>query len=368
MGKRELLIVIAFVAMGVVAYEVAAPPNPQGSGFSFSRFWQNARRRLRGNRALQQSVQKGVLTLPPAATELRVHGLARGVEVIGENRRDIAYELTVESNGPDEATALAYARQTTISHDDLGTALAIDISAPREGTQWAHLVLHVPARLAVRVDGGSSADVSRVASVRLESVLGTTTVSHVAGRVTGTHRSGTLTVSDSGSVDLSLVASRAEFSGISGSLTLTLRSGTCAVREVGGPIEIDETTAEVTITDPSRPVRVGGMAGRVTIDRPRDQARVDLRRAEIDVTLDAAAPLTLLATDDTLRLRLVGPPPVAIDAVASGGGHIRADLAGASVETVRDEQRLALTFGGGTSAPRVVLRNLRGDIVISMRK
>jgi hypothetical protein len=367
MGKRELLIVIAFVAMGIVAYEVAAPPDTSGSGFSFSRLVQNVRRQIRGNHASAKATRTGVLTLSAAVTEVRVHGTARGVSVIGENRPDIGYELEVESNGPDEATALQYARQTALSQDDLGSALALDISTPREGTQWAHLVLHVPARLTVRVDGGTSDSISGVAAARLESVLGQTSVTHVAGRVSGTQRGGVLKVTDAGSVDLALVASRATFSGISDSLTLTTRAGTCEVRDVRGPIEIDQTAGEVTLTAPSGPVRVGGTGGRVTIDRPRHEARVDVRRTEVDVTLDAAVPLTLLATDDTLRLTLVGPPAVTLDAVASGGGHIRGDGADLTPTTAGDEQRLARTIGTGQAA-RVVLRNLRGDIVIGMRK
>jgi hypothetical protein len=367
MGKRELLIVIAFMAMGIVAYELAAPAQPAGSGFSFSRFWQSAARHLRGNRATQSSIQQGVLMLPATATELRVHGPARGVQVVGEDRRDVAWQLAVESNGPDDATALAYARQTTLTHDDLGTALALDIRTPREGTQWAHLVLRVPARLTVRIDGGSAADIAGVAGVRLENVQGTTTISRVAGRVTGTHRSGALTVSDAAVVDLSLVASRAELSGISSSLTLATRAGTCDIRNVRAPIEVDQAGAELTITDPSGPVRVGGTGGRVTIERPRQPVHLDVRRTEIDVTLDAAVPLTLLTTDDPMQLGLIGAPAVAIDAVASDGGHIRTEDPTLRVATIDREQQLTHTFGAA-DAPRVVLRNLRGDIVIAKRK
>ena len=50
-----------------------------------------------------------------------------------------------------------------------------------------------------------------------------------------------------------------------------------------------------------------------------------MRRAEVEVSLDEPVPLTLLTSDETLRLMLDGPPAISLDAVATEGGSIRAE-------------------------------------------
>src|SRR5436853_7265628 len=118
MGKRELFIALAFVLAGVVAYQLTAPPpTPGAEGFSFSRFWNNARRGIRGNAAQAMFTKTGSLPVGPDLAELRVEGVTRQVRLIGESRSDIGYELTVEWTGVDRETALGYAKQVTVKPD-----------------------------------------------------------------------------------------------------------------------------------------------------------------------------------------------------------------------------------------------------------
>ena len=52
MGKRELVIAVAFIIAGAIAYQFTAPPpKTNEQGFSFSRFLSNARKGIRGNQA-----------------------------------------------------------------------------------------------------------------------------------------------------------------------------------------------------------------------------------------------------------------------------------------------------------------------------
>src|SRR6476661_4599703 len=113
MGKRELLIIVAFAAVIAVVYQITAPPAKPGEGFSFSRLWRNARQSVRSNAATAHNSDTGAIPAGPAITQLRVTGVGK-TKIFGENRQDIAYELEVESSGPDEATALQYARQTVL--------------------------------------------------------------------------------------------------------------------------------------------------------------------------------------------------------------------------------------------------------------
>ena len=364
MGKRELFIALTFVTVGVIAYHLTAPaPTPNSRGFSVSRLWDNARRGMRGNFAQATATSEGTLPVTAALTEVRLEGLLTGrVQLVGESRGDISYQLTVQSTGPDPGTALDFAKRVRLRTDDLGSALTLQLEYPREGRQSALLLVRLPSRLAAIVDGATGAEVSNLASAHLDGISGDANVSHVAGLVAGSHRNGSMTVSDVGAVKLTLQRSRASFERVARGLTIDVRDGECRIDHVGGPVELDEMRAEVTIANPSGAVRVGGTDGRITLVHPLAESTIDVRRAEIEVQLAAAVPLRLLTTDDTLRLLLDGPPAVTMDAVARQG-RIDATDFGLQPEDVDQEARLSHTFGTNGVA-RVSLRNARGEIVI----
>ncbi len=364
MGKRELFIAIAFIAVGAVAYQLTAPPRKPGEeGFSFTRFWGRARRGMAGNRAQTSVTQRGTIAVPAGLLEVRVEGV-RAVRVTGEARQDIAYEMEVMSSGPDFPTAQKYADAASLKQDDLGQALTLRATAPDGARQSANLVLRVPSRLGLRVAGGSSGngvDATRLASLHLENVSGDSEISEVAGLVSGVHRNGSLKVHDVGSVKLSLQRSRATFEAIQKGLTLDVRDGECRIAGSKGPIEVDESRTEVAIIRHDGPIRLGGNDGRVTLDDPQREVKIEVRSAEVEVRLVQAVPLTVLTSDDTLRLLLDGPPAVSLDAAANLG-RIQATDFGLQPEWADQEARLAHAFGRG--GPRVALRNVRGDIVI----
>jgi len=367
MGKRELLIIAAFIAIGVVAFEVSAPPAPEGRSFSLARFFDAARRNMRGNSAVASTTLTGDIPLASSVTEVRISGANRGVHVVGEDRTSIAYELHVESDGPDDATALASAKRASLKQDDLGTSLALTVTYPKEGQQWGALVMRVPARLAVRVGGGGGADVSAVRSVDLDQVSGATSIREISGAVTGSHRNGDLAIENVGAADLNLASSRAKITGVEHNIVMTSRSGRVDISGAKGVIEIDENNQEITIHNPAGSVRVTGTAGHVTVDEPKQEVKVDCRRTEVELTLSQSVPATLLTTDETIRLTLAGTPQIALDAAASEGGVIHAEDLGLDVKSEEGEQRVTHNFGASPTA-RVTLRSARGNIVIRKAK
>jgi acetolactate synthase regulatory subunit len=369
MGKRELLIIVAFVAIGAVAFELTAPPAPEGRSFSLSRWWQSARRGMRGNQAIASSTQRGEIELNDSVSELRVGGLNRGVRIVGDDRKNIAWELHVESNGPDDATALAWSKKAKLKLDDLGSSLSVSVSFPSEGTQWGALILKVPARLALKISGGSGgADVTEVAAVDFDRVSGTITIKDIAGAATGTQTNGELTIDGAAAVDMTLTNTRAKITDVRKSVVLNARNGRCEIADVAGSVEIDQSNQETTVEAPGGPVRVAGTGGHLTIEHPQKEVKVDCRRAEVEVTIDESVPMTLLTTDETLRLMLDGPPAISMDAVATEGGSIRAEDFDLPIKSVEGEQRCSKVFGDGGSPPRVTLRAVRGSIVIRKAK
>jgi len=364
MGKRELVIALAFVAAGVIAYQLTAPaPRAGEEPFSISRLWNMAGGRMRGNAAHATVSKSGTIPVSPGTSTLRIviMGTSRQVRVIGERREDIAYELSVESTGPDRGTAENYANQVSVKADDLGSAVTMRVDFPRGGRQSIGVTVRLPARLGV-FTGGSGLDVSHVASAHLDNVSGESRIASIDGDLTGSARNGSLEVRAVGSAKLSLQRTRATFEDVQRTLTLDVRDGDCKVSGVRGPIEIEESRADIQIKNAAGPVRVTGADGRVTLENPSAESTIDARRAEVEVRLAQPVPLTLLTTDDTLRLLLDGPPNVSIDAVATMG-QIQAGDFGVKPETIDQDARLTYTFGSGAGA-RVSLRNIRGNIVV----
>jgi hypothetical protein len=325
---------------------------------------------MQSDRAQGSDTQRGTLTAGAGLSEIRVSHITRGVTIIGEPRTDISFELKVNSTGPDEATAISYAKRTSLKVDDLGTSLSLTADYPSEGSQVSELTLHVPSRLSARLDNTQSAKVhiTGIAGVRFETASGDSVLEKIAGPITGQFRAGTLNVAGAERLDVSLSATSATIDGVRDAVTITARAGRCHLSHTEGAIEIDATNAEVDIDQPAGSVHVGASGGHVTVTAPAKQTDIEGRRTEIDVTIAAAVPLTLVTSNDSLRLRFRGePPPVSIDAVASDGGSIRADDPRLTPTHDDRSARLAFSFGGA-SAPRVVMRNTSGEIVIGVTK
>jgi hypothetical protein len=368
MGRRELLIALAFVVVGIVAYQFGAPPARAGQGFSFARFFTNARQKLQADRAQASYTQRGTLPVTPDLAEVRVSKITQRITITGEARSDIAYELKVDSTGPDEATALSYAKRTTLTTDDLGSALALGADYPSEGSQVAELTLRVPLRLSARLDNAESVRITHIGGVRFDGLAGEAVLQGLSGAVTGTFRTGSFSVTGASSVDMSLQGANATVDGITHDATLTVRSGRCTLSHIVGAIEIDATNTEVVVTEPKSGVHVAATGGHVSVTRPEHAIDLEGRRTGLEVTLAAAVPMTLITSDEPLTLRFeAAPPSIAIDAAASDGGSIRADDPRLAITSDNRTKRFVHDFGG-PSAPRVVLRNQRGEIVIGIAK
>ena len=128
MGKRELFIILGFVAVGIVAYQLTAPASTS-EGFSFSKVWEAMRREVHGNPASAETTLAGAIPVTESLAEVRFDNISR-LHVLGETRKDVSYELKVESNGPDEATALSYAKAAQLVTDDMGTAVSFRVKLP----------------------------------------------------------------------------------------------------------------------------------------------------------------------------------------------------------------------------------------------
>jgi hypothetical protein len=363
MGKRELLIIVIFVAVGTVAYQFTAPPATGDRGFSFSRIFSEARREMRGNPGHGKFVHTASVPVPADLREVRLIGVSEGVKIIGDSTGDtVDYEFTVTSNGPDDAAALGYAKETALERDDLGDSMVFRTVYPRPASQRSTIVMHVPARLAVRVESSMGADINGVAAVHLEAMRSRVTLTKVAGSVTGTQQDGDFTITGAGSVKMRLIRSKSQITNVTGGLTLDLRDGESAIRESAGAIEVDEVRSDLSISDHQGAITVRGNDGTITILRPAAETRVDVRRAEVEVLVERAVPMPIITSDEPLRLILAGAPAFSLDAAASDAA-IQAVEFDLKPEKAEADARLSHQFGGKSDV-RITLRNTRADIVL----
>jgi hypothetical protein len=362
MGKRELLIILAFIVVGTVAYQVTAPPaEPSSRSFSFSDIFNSARREMRGNPASATITKVTTFPAPASLEELRLNGSVT-MTVTGEDRSDIECQMTITSNGPDDETAKAWAQKVELTPDELGPTLVVRATFPEEGSQEATLVVRVPKRLAVRVEAFRTAAVDNVASAHVEASRGKVTLTGIAGAVTGVHQDNTLTVKGAGSVKLRLLRLKANFTGVRNGLVLDVRDSEATIAESAGTAEIDLARGEVTMTGHTGEATIRGTDGRVVLDRPAAPATVDVRRTEVEATVKDAVALTLITTDSTARLRMDGTPRLTLDAAAIDGKIQAAEFALTPTSDARGE-KLAHTFGAA-GGPKVTMRTTGGDVVV----
>lgn len=363
MGKRELLIIAGFVAVGLIVYQVTAPPSTGTSTFSFANLFNEARREMRGNPAQAEITHTATVPVGAAHREVRVLRVAREVHVIGEDRADIEYALAVSSTGPDDEAARGYAAQTVFQRDEVGDSLVLRVHYPAEARQQTSAVVRVPARLAVRVENATGVTIAGVAGAHIEATRGAITLTDIAGPVTGDHQDGSVTVTRAASVKkMRLTRLRSRFEGVTGGLTLDIRDGECDVAASSGPVEIDTLRATLTLTGHRGPVVVRGADGRVTLDAPGGESRVEMRRTEVEAILTGRVPVTILTTDQTARVFVRDTAALTLDALATEGRIQAADLQ-LTPETVGNDMKLVHTFGAGGDV-RVTVRNTRGEIVL----
>jgi hypothetical protein len=366
MGKRELVLILGFVVAGIIVFQLTAPAG-DGEGFSFSRLWNRARAEISSNSASATVARRDAIPVPAEVEELQLTDLPSGLQVSGEERADIQYELEVNSTGPDQQTAAESAKKVTVRSDRVGSLLTLSMFYPPEARQTAKATLRVPKRLSLRLQNGRRVTVTGVASVRLDPALGDTRLEGVAGAVTGTHRGGAIAITRAASVNLSVVNSSVTISEVARGIALDVRSGgNTTIEGTAGALEIEAVNATISVARHAGSIRMTGSGGRVSVDGPAADTRLEMRGTEIELMIRDAVPVTAQTSEDTLRVIVIGSPAVRIDALADGG-TIQAPEFGLQPEEIEGRQRLQASVGDRATAT-IALRNRRSDIVIRKGK
>jgi hypothetical protein len=362
MGKRELLVVFVFVILGIVVYQITAPPST-GSGFSVS-LGETARRiarEIRSESANAEHTSESVRLVAPSVREIRVDSV-RSVTVIGEARPDIAIGLKVSSTGVDTAEASSLAAAAKLVVDETPSALSFSVSYPQAGRQTASLTLRVPARLALRLEEIRGAIlVSDLAGLQLAATRGETTVTNIAGAVEGDHRGGRLEVVSSGSVRLTIRSAEVQLRHVSGPTRLDLTGGELKADSLAGDLTIESRSTEIDVDEASGEVKVNATAGSVTLGGLRRTVRCDGQHTDLRLRLATAAAVTVFSTGGSVDLATPPGGGVTIDAAATGG-DVQVTGLDLPVSTDGRTQRVSGDVAGG--GPTVSLRATNGTITV----
>ncbi|MGB2714332.1 MAG: hypothetical protein WBC51_09155 [Vicinamibacterales bacterium] len=375
MGKRELLLIVAFVIVGAVVYQATAPPaGPNERRFSLSKIVDHLRREMRGNRARAEETKVIPLEITATTTEIRVAGFFVELSVTGENRAGVEARFHVSSNGYDEAEAKSLVGQTQLIVDRAGPVLRLTSKYPQGGRQEGRLTLLVPARLVARIDQGSPrTSILNLAGVEMPNLRGETSIKHISGRVTLTHRAGRLLIEDVATLKLTTRGSDVTVTNVKADASFAVQSGELTATSLGGPIDVESQSSSVTLRkleDARGPLRVNAVGGSITLDGLAGDARIDGRNAEIDITMAKAATIAVYSEGDE-PIQLTPPPGgFTLDAVVSHGRLALPEgfdprVTVAAAENDSEQRANGAVRGGG---PTITLRANRGDIRIRPRE
>jgi hypothetical protein len=376
MGKRELLLVIAFVLVGVVVYQATAPPPPPGAqGFSFSKLIDHVRREVRGNRASAELTRTDSVPLTADVEEVRIlagNGGYAELLIAGEERTDVATSLRVHSNAYDDEEARKTAAATVVKADRTATSVAYRINYPREGRQRAFLTMKVPARVRVRIEtAASKLVVENVAGVEMSNVRGELTVQKIAGAVTVIgHRGGAVRIAGAGSVKFQGRGTDVTLLDVGGEAQVTLeQGGELDASDVVGPVTLSARHAELTLQGSPRmrgPVRITANNGSVSLRDITVETRLEGHDAELELGMAAAAPVEITSQGGEITL---APPArgYRLDAlVVNGRITPETVLKELGLEFSHapdsDEMRVSGAVHGG--GPTITVRSSHSDLTV----
>ena len=376
MGKRELVLVLAFIVVGAVVYQVTAPPlSPGQEGFSLGRLARHFREAVHGRPSHASVETTRTDPADTSVTEIRVDIPLVDLTVLGDERDDVESKLTVDSDGVDEPEAQRLAKATTLHIDRAGAGLVVKVQFPADGRQRGSLAMRVPKRLLLRVENGNrngNVDVQHVAGVDIKGNRGTARVSDIDGEISLTHRgAAALNIARAGSVRLTINSGDAHVSDIRGAASIDTTGSNVELADIVGPLDLKSRNADVRIRNLSHlqpPLRCDMQSGRLEIDGLQTEARIDGRDTEMRITVARAVPITIDNTADDIT---IVPPPdgYTLDAIATDG-ELSVDAGvnqSAPVVKAGDEreQRINAPIHGG--GPAITIRNAHGDISIRAR-
>ncbi len=364
MGKRELLLVVVFVVLGVGVYQVTAPAAPADSpGFSLERLFQFARAHFQGPRE-RRTVTRTATLAPGAGVSVVDLGDIRGTVIVeGSDRADILVTLESGLAGLDAADLDAQEKALGLdltAKDEtatVGVRLAEQMRRPRH-----ELRVSVPRRLRVRLGGRGVAEVRDVAGLQLVEYRGELTTDGITGPITGDVREARIEFGEGASIQI-----RAENARIRAESPATVdvdgERGSIEIVDPQGPVTLKTDYARMNVRGTGGPVTVTGEGGVITLREVAHPLTMKAERLTVDAELQVPVATVIEIEDDTVEVTLPREGGVQLEASIEDG-TLRVPTGLTPVKSDRKESVTAAVGGGG---PLVKVTVNRGELRIRSR-
>jgi len=360
MGKRELGLILGFIVVGMIVWQVTAP-EAEGPGFSVKGWLSDVRREMRPRNASAEAVTHPAIPIDGSIRELRLTLSAGGdVTITAEDRDDIGTELRVVSDGVDEAEAKKLAGETGLKVSRFADSVVVGWEFPDPGRQVPALTLRVPKRLRIQLEGRGSAEVTGVDAVTLARQAGELKLTGIRTLIKGESR-GTVNIDGAGAVDLSIANNETALKGVTGEVKLNVRSGEVVMEQSAGRVEITGTDVRVRMKGVSGDLRVEVVEGDIELTDVAAAIDLDLRDAPATVDWLRAAEAKIEVRDGRLDLTLPRDAgSYSLDARASGG-ELRAPD---TLQKTTEGTDVSVAKTAGPAAPAIFVRGVGTTITI----
>lgn len=365
MGKRELLLLVVFVVLGVGVYQVTAPSSePDAPGFSLTRLFQMARAHVQGDLVRRTAQRTATLALPAGVSRLTLRALRGPVIVEASDRPDIEITVQLILGGIDEADLARQEQAVRLDLEASGTEasfalhLGDDGRRPRYETQ-----VRLPKALLLRAEGGRGRiEVTGIGGLELSDYRGEIRTEALTGPVTGELRDGRAEFGDGATIDLETegVLIRADNAA---AVTLKSERGTIDLVDPAGPVTIEQDYARMDIRGSGGPITITGDGGTITLRGIAHPLKIAASRLTVTAELDRPVETTIDNEDDTIELTLPRDGGLRLD-VSVTDGQLRVP---SSLEPTTTDNRQSLTTTVGEGGPLVKVQLERGELRLRTR-
>ncbi|HTV00805.1 MAG TPA: hypothetical protein VMF13_09720 [Luteitalea sp.] len=317
MGKRELLLVVVFVVLGIGVYQVTAPAAPADApGFSIERMVNFAKAHFNGARARRTITRTVTQTLPAGVAIVGIDPMRGNVVVEGSDRPDVEVRLEAGLAGMDDADLDRQAKQLEVTLVTEGDAARVRIAFQGEGRRPKYDIhLALPRHLKVELSGRATAEVRDVAGIHLAGYSGELRTEAIAGPITGDARELSSEFGEDATIDLKLREGRLRAESPR-ELKVDCERTTIEVVDAAGPLTFQEDYCRMNIRGTGGPIKVTGDGGTIDLRQVEHPLTIEADRLTVNAELTTPQPTTIAVEDDTVEVELPRDGGVMLEARA----------------------------------------------------
>jgi hypothetical protein len=364
MGKRELLLLVVFVVLGVSVYQVSAPAAPADApGFSLSRLLQMAKAHFHGPQ-VRRTVTRTVTVTVPAGIDTLDLGEIRGVvSVEGTDRSEVSVRLEAMLGGMDDADVDRQEKAVQLEIDNDGATATLNLHHQEEGPRPRYDVrVEMPRRLKARLAGRGTAEVNGIAGLELDEYRGELTVEAVSGPITGDIRDTRAEFGAGAILDLDTRNGRIRADGPA-KVDLRSNRGSVDIVDPKGAVAIKTDFCRMDIRGSGGPITITGEGGTIDLRDVAHPLTIEADRLTVSAELAIAVATTIVVSDDTVDVTLPRQGGVQLEAsIEDGPLRVPTDL-----ETTKHEQTesVSAAIAGGGPVVKLVVKD--GELRIRSR-